>query len=82
MSLYHQGNKSMFGDTDKFDLKSEDMVSFMDTLSHHAKKNGWDIFTINNGTYNKNLYTEYRELTLENVHNYIYLAIIAKSRES
>ena len=57
-------------------------MSFMDTLSHHAKKNGWDIFTINNGTYNKNLLTEYGEITLENVHNYIYQVIVAKSFES
>ena len=57
-------------------------MTFMDTLSHHAKKNGWDIFTINNGTYNKNLLTEYGELTLENVHNYIYQVIVAKGFES
>ena len=50
MSLYHQGTKSLFGYTDKFDLKSKDVVSLMDTLSHHAKNNGWDIFTINDGT--------------------------------
>ena len=82
MSLYHQDTKSLFGDTDKFNLESEDVVSFMDTLSHHAKKNGWDIFTINYGTYNKNLLTEYGELTLKNVHNYIYPVIIAEGRES
>ena len=82
MSLYDKGTKSLFEADEKFDLKSEDVVSFMDSLSHHAKKNGWDIFTINDGTVNKSLLTEYGELTLANVKAFIDPVIGAMDRQS
>jgi hypothetical protein len=86
MSLYDKGAKALLEKDEKFDLKSEDVVPFMELLSHHAKQNGWDIFTIDDGTVPvavpKNLLTQYGELTLENIKVFIDVVIAAANRQS
>jgi len=68
-SLYDRATKSLFADSkDAFDLKSDGLMNFLDSINHRGRECGWEIFTINNTAGDaKNLLTEYGDLTIQNV---------------
>jgi len=67
--LYDRVTKSLFVDNkDAYDLKSDGLMNFLDSINRRGRECGWEIFSINNTAGDaKNLLTEYGDLTLENV---------------
>jgi len=68
-SLYDRATKSLFvNPKDVYDLKSEGLMNFLDSINRRGRECGWDLFSINNTAGDvKNLLTEYGDLTIENV---------------
>jgi hypothetical protein len=68
-ALYDRATKSVFVDPkNQYDLDSATLMNFLDAISRRSRECGWDIFTIaNTAGDNKNLLTEYGDLTCAEV---------------
>jgi len=68
-SLYDRATKSLFVDNkDAYDLKSDGLMNFLDSINRRGRECGWEIFTVNNTVGDaKNLLTEHGDLTIQNV---------------
>jgi hypothetical protein len=71
-AVNRRATKSLYGDkAEKFALKEDDMLAFLNNVAMRAKSCGWDIFSVPVSTSQnspvKNLLTRYGELTLAQV---------------
>lgn len=86
-AVYARATKSLYGEKEeKFALKEEDMLAFLNNVALRAKSCGWDIFSVQVSTSGtspalvKNLLTQYGELTLAQVRDRAEAIAAAKDR--
>ena len=72
-SLFDRATKNMFASADeRYDLNADGLMDFTDAVARRGKECGWDLFTIpNSAGVNKNLISQYGELTLAEVHDWV-----------
>ena len=76
-ALYDRATKNLFASADeRYDLNSDGLMDFTDAVARRGKECGWDLFTVPTtnpagAVVDKSLITEYGEITLQEVHNWI-----------
>lgn len=87
-TLYRNATAPLFQSTEKYNLSSELLNSFLDAVSRRARSCGFGIMTIPNGPpphgINKNIVTQHGELSINMIREYItdLIMVAGGNRES